>query len=222
MVSTVDPTSVGIPFLHCLVMIPCCVLIICLLSAYPQDEELWMYVCGVPAEGTATLFCESNPLFCGSNPFCYSYHELVHMRLTGVAVLDWNLPRVGVCAPVCCAVGPLEMLDGQSVLPMMCEHHRSWFDKLLVRRWASVFSGFVGTDFAPDTGSIPDPVIIRGVGLFMNTYMLVGGTGFQEQLAAQAQSYTVALYQDGLATGYLRYPFRVVPGSGLVATNVAP
>ena len=122
MVSTVDPTSVEIPCLHCLVMISCCVLIRCLLSADPQGEELWMHVCGAPAEGTATLFCESNPLFCGSDPFCYSCHELVYMRLIGVDVLDWNLPRVGVCTPVCCAVGPLEMLDGQSALPMMCEH----------------------------------------------------------------------------------------------------
>ena len=101
------------------------------------------------------------------------------MGLTGVAVLDWDLPRVGVCAPVCFAVGLLEMLDGQPALPMMCEHHRSWFDKLVVRRWALVFSGFVGTDFAPDTGSIPDPVIIRGFRLVMNTYMSEGGTGFQ-------------------------------------------
>ena len=188
-----------------------------------------MHVCGAPAEGVVAVFCESNPLFCGSNPFCHAYHELVHMRLTGVAVLGWNLPRVGVCAPACCAVGPLEMLDGQSALPMTCEHHQSWFDKLLVRRWASVFSGFVGTDFAPDTGSIPDPVIIRGFRLIMNTYMLVGGTGFQEQLAAQAQGYPdwnefgVTLYEkESLVTGYLRYPFWILPGSGLVVANVAP
>ena len=187
-----------------------------------------MHACGAPAEGTAAVCCESSPLFCGSSPFCCAYHELVHMRLIGVGVLDWDLPRVGVCAPVCCVVGPLEMLDGQSALPMMCEHHQSWFDKMLVRRWASVFSGFVGTDFAPDTGTIPDPVIIRGFRLMMTAYMAEDGTGFHEQVAAHEQGYTdwhgfaVALYRDGLATGYLRYPFRIMPGSGLVVPYVAP
>ena len=175
-----------------------------------------MHVCGAPAEDTAAVFCESNPLFCGTNPFCHSYHELVHMRLTGVAVLDWNLPRVGVCAPVCSAVGPLEMLDGRPALTMMCGHRQSWFDKLIARRWAVVFSGFVGTDFAPDIGPIPDPVIIRGFRLVMNAYMSEGGTGFHEQVAAHKQGYTdwqefaVALYQDDLATGYLRSPFRIM------------
>ena len=187
-----------------------------------------MHVCGAPAEGTVAVFCASNPLFCGSNPFCYAYHELVHMKLTGVDVLDWNLPRAGVCAPVRCAVGPLEMLNGQPAVPMMCEHHQSWFDKLIVRRWASVFTGFVRTDVAPDTGSIPDPIIIRGFRLMMTAYMNDGGTGFHEQIAAQAQGYTcwhafvVALYHDGTATGYLRYPFRIVLGSGLVVPYVAP
>ena len=91
-----------------------------------------------------------------------------------------------------------------------------------------MFTGFVRTDFAPDTGSIPDPIIIRGFRLMMTAYMNDGGTGFHEQIAAQAQGYTcwhafaVALYHDDTADGYLRYPFRIVLGSGLVIPYVAP
>ena len=182
-----------------------------------------MHVCGAPAEGAEAVFCKSNPLFCGQNPFCYALHELVYMKLADVDVLDWNLPRAGVCLPACRAVGPLEMLDGQPAVPMMCEHHQSWFDKLVVRRWASVFSGFVGTDFAPDTGPVADPIIIRGFRLMMAAYINDGGTGFHEQIAARAQGYTcwhafaVALYgEGGTATGYLRYPFRIELGSDVL------
>ena len=91
-----------------------------------------------------------------------------------------------------------------------------------------MFSDFVGTDFAPDTGSIPDPVIICGFRLMMTAYVNDGGTGFHEPVAAHEQGYTdwhgfvVALYRDGLATGYLRYPFRIVLGSGLVVPYVSP
>ena len=168
-----------------------------------------MHFCGELAEDTTLIVDNLVTLLCGSNPFCYSTPELVHMRRTGVVVLDWNLPRVGTCAPACCAVGPVEMLDNQPALPMMCEHHQSWFDKLLVRRRTSVFSAFVGTDLAADTGPIPDPVIIRGFRLIMATYMTVGGTGFHEQVTAHEHGYTdwqefaLALYQDDLATlGY--------------------
>ena len=85
-----------------------------------------------------------------------------------------------------------------------------------------MFSGVVGIDFAADTGLIPDPVSIRGFRLIMTTYMTVGGTGLHEQVAAQEQGYTdwqefvMAPCHDDLATGYLRYPFRIIPGSGLV------
>jgi hypothetical protein len=153
-------------------------------------------------------------IFCGANPFCYTCYELADMAEKNIDVVDWKSPsrkrpRMGIRVPVCV-----------QNWPKLCDHHQEWLDKNLSDKWSWVFHAYVQFGFPWD---LHQPAIIRGVKLMVEAY--VGdGSGFHTQVAIYEQGYSntftfaLALYRDGTAAGYLRYPYIVITGPSVPAS----
>jgi hypothetical protein len=155
-------------------------------------------------EGTEAL----GQIFCGANPFCYTCDELADMAEKNIDVVDWKSPprkkpRMGVRVPVCV-----------QTWPQLCGHHQEWLDKNLSDKWSWVFHKLCQFAFPSD---LHQPAIIRGVKLMIQAY-IGDGSGFHTQVAIYEQGYSnsftfaLALYRDGTAVGYLRYPYILVTG----------